>query len=103
MNQTESFIDFLNAYSESHAPVMVYREGEDFVEWQAQFQNVVEGLRGVVPERVALDVETVEVVEEADHYAYDKLGVGNHLGYVQHPDGHLLRWDLAAPFLERYL
>ena len=35
--------------------------------------------------------------------AYDELGAGDHLDYVQHPDGHLLRWDLAAPFLEQYL
>ena len=67
MNQTESFIDFLNAYGESHAPEMVYRDGEDFAEWQARFRDAVEGLRRPVPERVALDVETVEVVEEGDH------------------------------------
>ena len=67
MNQSESFIDFIDRYGESHKPEMVYREGEDFGEWQGRFRNAVEGLRGILPERVVLDVETVEVVEEADH------------------------------------
>lgn len=67
MNQSESFIDFLNVYGESHQPKMVYRAGKDFGEWQNRFRNAVEGLRGVLPDRSPLDVETVEVVEEVDH------------------------------------
>ena len=35
--------------------------------------------------------------------AYRLLGVEKSFDYVLHPEGHLLRWDLAAPFLERHL
>ena len=41
-------------------------------------------------------VETVGV-------AYTKSGVEEAFSYVLHPEGHFLKWDLAAPFLERYL
>jgi len=35
--------------------------------------------------------------------AYSLLGTEANFEYVLHPDGHLLRWDLAAPFLKRHL
>ena len=35
--------------------------------------------------------------------AYRFLGADEGFEYVFHPDGHLLRWDLAAPFLARHL
>ena len=35
--------------------------------------------------------------------AYNLRGAEANLDYVLHPEGHLLRWDLAAPFLERQL
>ena len=37
--QAESFVDFLDAYGAAHPPGMVYREGEDFVEWQARLRQ----------------------------------------------------------------
>ena len=35
--------------------------------------------------------------------AYAALGAEDAYHYVLHPDGHMLRWDLAAPFLEQHL
>ena len=35
--------------------------------------------------------------------AYRTLDSEDRFDYVLHSDGHLLRWDLAAPFLERHL
>jgi dienelactone hydrolase len=35
--------------------------------------------------------------------AYRLAGAEDSLDYVLHPDGHLLRWDLAEPFLKRHL
>ena len=35
--------------------------------------------------------------------AYRALGCEDRFDYVLHSDGHLLRWDLAAPFLKRHL
>jgi len=46
-----------------------------------------------------LDVETVEVIEEVDQV---HQGLAQ-FDYVQHPDGHLLRWDLAEPFINENL
>lgn len=67
MKSSESFVDFLDQYGTHHPPEMVYREGEDFQTWQGRFYEAVCGLRGPLPDRVALDVETVDVIEEADH------------------------------------
>ena len=65
--QTESFIDFLNAYGEGHPPGLVYREGDDFADWQCRFREKVESLRGPLPDRVEPSVEVVESVGEPDH------------------------------------
>lgn len=67
MDQSESFIDFLDRYGQQHPPEMAYQEGEDFGAWRKRFYDAVSGLRGVLPDRVDLDVETVEMVEETDH------------------------------------
>jgi len=67
MKQPESFIDFLDRFGKQYSPEMVYQNCEDFGAWQRRFFDAVNGLRGVLPDRVDLNVETVEVVEEADH------------------------------------
>jgi dienelactone hydrolase len=66
----ESFIDFLARYGSAHPPTMVYREGEDFAEWQTRFREKLKMLRGPLPERTELDVEIVESVELEDHTRY---------------------------------
>jgi dienelactone hydrolase len=67
MGKSESFVDFLDRFGSQHPPEMVYREPEAFNTWQARFFDAVQGLRGVLPARVDLDVETVEVISESDH------------------------------------
>ena len=64
---TESFIDFLKAYGTAHPPSMVYKDGNDFAQWQLRFRAKVESLRGPLPERVEPAVEIVESVETDDH------------------------------------
>jgi dienelactone hydrolase len=65
--ESESFIDFLDAYGQGHPPRMSYREEEDFAEWQARFRAKLHELRGPLPERVGLDVQVVRSIEEEDH------------------------------------
>lgn len=62
-----SFTDFLDAWGQAHPPEMVYREGEDFAEWQQRFRTRIETLRGPLPERVDPIPQVVETTEEADH------------------------------------
>ncbi|MFQ6039586.1 MAG: dienelactone hydrolase family protein [Candidatus Poribacteria bacterium] len=63
----ESFIDLLENYGIAHPPSMVYRDGDDFAQWQIDFRAKVESLRGPLPERVEPTVEIVESVETDDH------------------------------------
>ena len=65
--QAESFIEFLDAYGASHPPEGVYREGEDFAQWQRRFREKVESLRGPLPDRIAPEAEVVESVEAEGH------------------------------------
>ena len=44
-----------------------------------------------------------DAMEATVRRAYRLLGAEKSFDYVLHPEGHLLRWDLAAPFLERHL
>jgi len=63
----ESFVEFLDRYGEANPPSMVYREGADFVAWQAEFLAGTRELMGPVPARVACRPEIVETVAEPDH------------------------------------
>jgi dienelactone hydrolase len=63
----ESFVDFLHRWGEAHPPVMRYRQGEDFAEWQAAFRRQVEALRGPAPSRVEPEPEVLEQTEQNDH------------------------------------
>jgi len=63
----ESFVDFLDAYGSAHPSASLYREGEDFAEWQRRFRQKLEELRGPLPERAELKVEIIESVELEDH------------------------------------
>ena len=67
MNQPESFISFIDAYGEARPPLMRYDGEEDFDTWQRKFRNAVTTLRGPLPDRVALEVETVDESDESDH------------------------------------
>ena len=64
---TESFIDFLKAYGTARPPRLVYEDGDDFAQWQRQFREKVESLRGPLPERVEPAVEIIESVETDNH------------------------------------
>jgi len=44
-----------------------------------------------------------DAMEATVRRAYRRLESETHFDYVLHPEGHLLRWDLAAPFLNRHL
>ena len=70
----ESFIDFLGLYGQASPPSMVYREGDDFVGWQARFRTAVESLRGPVPDRVEPRAEIVDTVQ-ADGYTRQLLRI----------------------------
>ena len=63
----QSFIDFLDAYGDANPPRMVYRDDDDFRQWQVRFREAVESLRGPVPDRVEPVVEVLESVEEEGH------------------------------------
>ena len=63
----ESFIDLLKAYGEDSPPRLRYRDGQDFATWQKTFQRTLEDLRGPLPKRVPLNVQTVRTERQADH------------------------------------
>ena len=42
-------------------------------------------------------------IERTVRAAYAEMKAEGNFDYVLHPDGHLLRWDLAEPFLRRAL
>ena len=44
-----------------------------------------------------------DAMEATVRRAYRLLDAEAQFDYVLHPEGHLLRWDLAAPFLEEHL
>ena len=44
-----------------------------------------------------------DAMETKVRSAYCLLDAEANFDYVLHPEGHLLRWDLAAPFLKRHL
>ena len=67
MNQAESFTALLEAYGHSHPPRLTYRAGDDFPEWQARFRQQLASLRSLVPDRVPLQVETLETTEAEGH------------------------------------
>ena len=68
--KTESFVEFLEVYGTAYPPRMVYKDGDDFAQWQLRFGAKVESLRGPLPERVEPTVEIVESVENDDHTRY---------------------------------
>ena len=70
MTSSESFVDFLSAYGAAHPPSMVYREGEDFGEWQARLRRQVDALRGPLPKRVEPEVEVVGSVPGEGYIRY---------------------------------
>ena len=63
----ESFVDFLEAYGEANPPSMLYREGEDFAQWQRGFRQKLAELLGPRPERVEPTAEVVETIAAEDH------------------------------------
>ncbi len=63
----ESFSDFLKRFSATIQPQLLFREGDDFSQWQARFRQAMDGLRGPLPERVPLEVEELETVQEETH------------------------------------
>lgn len=65
--QSQSFIDFITAYAAANPPSMIYREGEDFAQWQVRFREAIESLRGPVPDRVEPKAEVVESVQADGH------------------------------------
>ena len=67
MENPESFTSFIEAYGEARPPLMRYDGQEDFDTWRRKFRNAVTTLRGPLPDRVALEVETLSEVEEEDH------------------------------------
>lgn len=65
--QSESFVDFLEAYGREHPPSLRLTGDEDVTEWRRRFREAVESLRGPIPKRVPPSTEIVESVEESDH------------------------------------
>jgi dienelactone hydrolase len=65
--QSESFVDFLDAYGREHPPSLRLTRDADVTEWRGRFREAVESLRGPLPKRVPLSTEIVASVEEADH------------------------------------
>ena len=47
--------------------------------------------------------EDRDEIEGKVRRAYRQMGGEPNLDYVLHPEGHLLRWDLAEPFLRKHL
>jgi len=44
-----------------------------------------------------------DAMEATVRRAYRLLGAEENFDYAKHPEGHLLLWDLAAPFLKKHL
>ena len=65
--EPDSFIRVLEAFGNAHPPAMRYQQGQDFAQWQSDFRAKLDELRGPVPPRVELDVQTVETVEQDNH------------------------------------
>ena len=63
----ESFIDLLKAYGDVNPPSMIYREGQDFSDWQQRFQEKIAKLRGALPKRKTPQVETINTVVVENH------------------------------------
>ncbi|MBM4047309.1 MAG: hypothetical protein FJ279_19565 [Planctomycetes bacterium] len=68
--QKLSFTNFLARYGEQFPPSMVYREGEDFRDWQRRFKARLDELRGPLPGRVEPKVEIIGSVELPTHARY---------------------------------
>ncbi|MCA1809830.1 MAG: dienelactone hydrolase family protein [Kiritimatiellia bacterium] len=62
--QNTSFTGFLEDFGRMFPPAMIYREGEDFRQWQQRFYDVVDGLRGPLPPRTDLRTELRASIEE---------------------------------------
>jgi hypothetical protein len=43
------------------------------------------------------------MIEATVRRSYRLLDAEGNINYARHPEGHLLRWDLAEPFLKAYL
>ena len=57
--QSESFVDFLDAYGREHPPSLRLTRDADVTEWRGRFREAVESLRGPLPKRVPLSTEIV--------------------------------------------
>ncbi len=67
MMENLSFIDFIENYGAKIKSKMIYREGSDFRQWQHDFREQVKKVLGPIPERVRLNVETVEITPANGH------------------------------------
>ena len=65
--ESQSFIDFLDAWGGDNPPSMLYREGDDFAAWQERFRDAVASLLRPVPGRAPAEPEIIETVDEPDH------------------------------------
>lgn len=64
---SESFVTFLDAHGEANPPALRFSSDRDFNAWQLSFQEALESLRGLVPDRVVPEVNVIEEWEEPDH------------------------------------
>jgi dienelactone hydrolase len=65
--ETHSFMDLVKQYGAIHPPSMRYRDGENHSAWRDRLTGQVRELFAPVPERVALNVETLETQRLDDH------------------------------------
>lgn len=63
--KAHDFTGFLKDFGEVFPPSLRYDEGMDIREWQREFRAAMDALRGPLPERAPLDVDTVEIIPEA--------------------------------------
>ena len=86
--------------------------GIQFLPGILRYGDVPEAFSLIAPRPMQLQVgegdglitlEDRDAILETVRSAYGAAGAGENIDYVLHPDGHLLRWDLAEPFLAKHL
>ena len=81
------FRDFLAAWGETHPPKLIYRDGDDFGEWQTRFRAALDSLRGPLPQRVEPEAEVLEESDQGDHR---RLTLRYHVSELHDGLAHLL-------------
>lgn len=63
----DDFRELLRRWHQANPPRLAWRDGCDAEQWQREFRDALQALRGPVPERVDPEVELIESTDMGDH------------------------------------